>query len=505
LALIFVIVLMMAATALAEGSGEWNTAPVITRAYEQSSGKVYLEWTGNAALYQVYVDGNKAADVTVRHHMIDLSKGTHAIIIYPIYEEKINADTKIGLDVDLPLSVGDAVNGIANSVGGMLGIDLGSWLKGGSNSGTTAVSIGLDLKALGLDPKNLIAGTPSEPLNIDYRPDPILDGVPEHLSASIDFDNRVALSFSDPYNADEYEIMIKNGGNVNYATFRRTGEEDASFITRSNDRVTVLLDPDFLLRQGCAAPSPGQEYRFSVVMRRYTRDFTNGEIIATNIHASRKSAEIAYKPVSLWKTAPVITFASQTADGEITLRWEHEDHGLGIEYAVMQVNRVLGVVSGETQMGRTQGHEFILRDVLNAGYNFCVVPVYGGEKGSSSDEVHVEVRNDWILAPALECEQTGATQVKLTWMAPASIEKYHIVVYTGSGSAVLRLVNLGFSKYTEFDVDAVEGRMEYIFEYDQKTGPAGGAKLKFEIWGLRHTDAGEEQKSAVSSRIVVLK
>ena len=187
--------------------------------------------------------------------------------------------------------------------------------------------------------------------------------------------------------------------------------------------------------------------------------------------------------------------------------------------------KIMGVMTGEEQLGITKEHEFIIRDLANGGYCFNIVPTYGGEKGTYSVDANVEVKNDWVIAPTLKCEQTGDKQVKLTWKAPANIEQYHITVYTGDNNSILRFVDLDYSKYTEFDLTASEGDMEYIYEFD-KDGDSGndinldisipglidtsinlasGQKLKFEIYGIRHTESGAEQKSATSSQTINLK
>ena len=58
LALVLIVMMALPAFACAE-SADWAAAPVITKAYEQSEGKLYLEWEGQAPLYQVYMDGKK--------------------------------------------------------------------------------------------------------------------------------------------------------------------------------------------------------------------------------------------------------------------------------------------------------------------------------------------------------------------------------------------------------------------------------------------------------------
>ena len=141
----------------------------------------------------------------------------------------------------------------------------------------------------------------------------------------------------------------------------------------------------------------------------------------------------------------------------------------------------------------------------NGAYCLNVVPVLNGEKGSYSADANVEVKNEWVVAPELKCEQTGNKEVKLTWKAPANIERYHITVYTGDNNSLLRFVDMDYSKYAEFDIDAVEGDMEYTYTYDKDIDPVNGIKMKYEIYGIRHTGSGAEQKSAVSASTIVVK
>ena len=77
-------------------------------------------------------------------------------------------------------------------------------------------------------------------------------------------------------------------------------------------------------------------------------------------------------------------------------------------------------------------------------------------------------------------------------------------VSAGSGS-LLRFVNLDYKKYSEFDVQAKPGDMEYTFTYKDNIDPETGVKLKFEIYGIRHTATGSEQKSATTTQTIIVK
>ena len=475
LILIAAILLLSVPAARAESGAEWNAAPVITKAYELSAGELYLEWQGNAPVYQVYMDGKSVADVIVNNAVIPVKKGTHNILVYPISESK-SADTKL----DLGLNIG----GDSIGLGGNLGLDLG---------------------ALGLDPKKLAAGNPSEPLHIDYTADPIYNASPEELAAETDFGGRVHLSFTDRYNADEYLIAIKKRKDVNYIRFNIHSEEAEAFVSKANSVVTLILDQDFLWGQGCMIPELDEKYSFTVQLRKYAVNMLNGEKEPTVIHESKASRGLDYTLTAPWKNAPVMTYASQTADGQITLRWDHDDGDLNCEYMVLKINKTLGIRTGEEIWGVTTDNEYVVNDLMNGGYSIAVTPRYQGERGNASQEVWLEIRNDWVAAPVFSCVQTAVDQVRLTWPAAAHVETYHVTVYAGNSRSLLRFVNLDYRKYAEIDLPSDGETMEYLFVYGDPYDADAGLRLKFEIYGVRHTAGGAEQKSAVSAQTIRLR
>lgn len=474
--LLSLVIVMFAAflsvAAAAEITDEWAEAPVITKAYEQSLEKLYIEWEGKAPVYQVYVDGNKVADTIVNHHVLDIKKGSHSILIYPFNEIKVDANTTVDLNVE------------------------SSVINGGIN---------IDLAALGLDPKHMVPGNPSEKLLIDYKPSQIRSGKPENISAYTDPQNRVVISFEDPYVSDEYLLTIARGSNTNLLTFHRNGEAEKELFSETGSMATLILDQKYLRDNECMVPEINEEYRFTVQFRKYAADYVSGEKETSIFSDSNVSANYTYRLVPIWKEAPVITFASQTADGQITIRWDHEDYDAGCEYAVMKINKVFGVMTGEDSLGLTSEHEYIVNDLNNGNYCINIVPMLGGEKGKYSADANVEIKNEWVVAPSLECEQISDTQVKLTWKAPGNIAKYHIDVSRGDNNSLLRFVDLDYSKYTEYDVDAIEGDMEFIFSYNEPVDSENGIKLKFDIYGIRNASAGGEQRSATSTKTIVLK
>ena len=457
---------------LTETGNEWKEMPIITHVYEMYEDKFALEWEGNAELYQVYVDGKKVSTVNFSTAFINLKTGLHQIVIIPIKYESKNADTSFELN---------------------LGI-LDKAEVGGS----------IDLGALGIDPKDLLQGTPSEAFKINYTVDPLLNAVPEIVSADTDFDNRVLLTFTDHYDSDVYRVTIRSGKNENYAEFDTSSADAAALITRTNSRVTITLDQDYLRSRRCFIPELDQEYSFLVKLQRHPDNYVDGQEEGSILLESKESKAFEYTPFAAWKNAPEITYASQTADGQVTLRWAHEDNGLGCEYIILRYDKVLGIKTGEKEVGRTSKKEYVIKDLTNGKYTYAVVPLSAREQGIVSEEATVEVKNNWVVAPALECKPGKEKQVILKWSSPDSIESYHVTVYVGSGS-LLRFVNLDYKKYSEFDVQAKPGDMEYVFTYQGSIDPDNGVRLKFEIYGVCHATNGKEQKSATTTQTIVLK
>lgn len=444
---------------------DWKTKPTITSAYEQEKEKWYLEWDGDADLYQIYVDGNNVATVNIKNATINLKEGTHQITIVPSEYVSKDADTR----VDLSVSV---------------------------------FSGSIDLEALGVNPKDIIQGTPSDVLKINYSVYPMLNAQPKITDAHTDFDNNVALVVTDSYGADIYKVTIKNGDNINYVEFDANSEDAAEFIEKNNSSVTITLDPEYLKKHECfLIPELNQKYSFSVKLLKRPADIISGEKEDSILLESKEGSPFEYTPFPTWKSAPEITYASQSADGQITLQWTHDDNDLGCEYKIVKIDKLLVIKSGENEIGRTSDKEYVIEDLKNGKYSFMVIPVFSDEEGDASEEVEVEVKNDWVVAPSLSCELTEENQVLLKWKAPESIENYHVKVFT-EGNSILKYISLDYKLCDEFDVEAISGDMEYTFTYDEPIDPETGVKLKFEIYGLRHTAAGEEQRSATTSQTI---
>jgi len=465
---IVIMLIIMVCFPVLAADDAWETAPSITNFYEHSKEKFVIQWDGKADQYLIIVDGKAVTTAKVKNAIINLKTGQHTIIVLPIKKVSKNADTR-------------------------LAIDIGSY-GGGS----------IDLGALGIDPKNTLQGTESEPFKINYSLDPVMNAAPEVTGAYTDSNDNVVLTFSDKYDSDVYTISIKSGKDVIPTVFDRSSKDAGKLISKNNTTVTVTLDKKYLEKNGWPFPELNQKYGFSVRLGKHPKNLVNGSEETSAIIESKDSKFFDYTPYAVWRNAPEITYASQTADGEITLKWNHDNNGLGCEYRIVSPDKLLVVKKGVKEVGKTNKKEFVIKDLMNGKHTYSIIPVYGKEEGTSSDEKTIEVVNSWVAAPTLECSLKGSKEVLLKWNAPAEVDNYHVTVYAGSGS-LLRFVNLDYKKFKEFDIACKPGNMEYTFTYDQNIDPENGTKLKFEIFATRKTEKGAEQKSATSAQTIILK
>ncbi len=470
--IIITLVFLLSVQAFAE-EDDWKTMPTITHVYEWSKEKILVEWEGYAPLYQVYVDGKKEQTVNLCNAILDVKAGRHQIQVVPAMLESKNVDSTLGFEFSLPIT--NAIN--------------------------PSIAANIDLSAFGVDPKDILLGNQSNIISFTYSIDPLYSSVPKIVSAATDFDDNVVLSIKDKQNADAYLITVKSGKDVNYVEFFSSDEE---LVSRQNSLVTLTLDREYLKRHGCMTPELDEKYSFSVVLEKYAINYVDGTSEEVAIHESKSSKAFDYTPYSAWKNPPEISYASQTADGQITLQWIHDDNGLGCEYMIVQYDKVLGVKRVTSEIGKTSDKEYEINDLLNGKYTYYVVPLFSNEQGLASENVSVEVQNNWVVAPSLECVLEKNNQVILRWTSPQGIESYHIVVSVGSGS-LLRFVNLDYKQYTEFDVQASPGDMEYTFTYEGSIEQESGIKLKFELYGIRYTADGTEQKTATTTQTIVVK
>lgn len=450
------------------GEDDWETMPELTHIYELAKEKFYLEWEGKADLYRINVDGKDVKTVKINNTNIDLKTGGHTITIVPIKLQSKNANTKIDINV-------------ANIGGGSI-----------------------DLGALGVDPKDILQGNQSKPYKMNYNTNPVLNATPIITGAYTDFNDRVLLTFTDKYDSDEYYVNIKSGKDVISTHFDTSSADAASLISKQNSTVTITLDPAYLKKNGWLVPELNEKYSFSVKLGKWPVNLIDNSKEPPTVLESKDSKYYDYTPYAAWKNAPDITYASQTADGTVTLKWEHDDNGLGCEYKIVSPDKVLVVKKGEKELGKTNSKEFTVKDLMNGKHTFAVIPILKNETGLSSDNQTIEVVNNWVIAPTLECTLKENKQVLLKWEAPQGVDNYHITVFAGSGS-LLRFVNMDFKKYKEFDVPAKAGKMEYTFTYDQNIESEEGVKLKLEIYATRKTEKGEDQKSATSNQTIIVK
>ena len=487
--LLVMLLLTLFIPALAAKDKNWDEKPVITNIYELANEKAFLEWEGKSDLYQVYVDGKNAATVNLKYAIVDLKNGVHQISVVPIDYVSKEGSKDFSFDVN--------VSGLGQILS-LIGI------RGLGNLSDISAGLNIDLSAFGIDPKDLIQGNPSEPFRLNYTSDPVFTAVPEIISADMDLDENVTLTFTDKYNSDIYTVFIKSGSDLNTVEFDTESEEASKFITKNKTAVSIKLDPEYLRDHACLVPELDHKYSFSVRLQKWPVNLVDGSRETSYFITSKESKAFRFTPFVVWKTGPVITCASQTADGQVVLQWEHEDYGFGCEYKIIRQDMLLGVKKGEREIGRTSEKEFVIDNLMNGNYAFAVVPLCSGEQGFASKAAAVEVKNSWAAAPPLKCEQSGSNQVLLKWRSLDGIDSYHITVSVGDGS-LLKYVNLDYKKYQEFDVPAETGNMQHTYTYDRNLNTADGVDLKFEIYGVHYTAEGLEQRSSTAVKTIKLR
>ena len=449
----------------------WTTKPVITKLYETGAGKIYLEWEGDSSCYRINVDGEKAADMKLNHAIIDLKDGQHQIKIVPVGYRPKDISGSVALDL----------GGLTSKLG------IGS-IEGSIDLGDVA--------------KDIVFGTPSDTVQLDYTSSKVIGSTPEILDMVTDADGNVVITFTDRYKSDIYRIFVKSGKDVNYVDFNTEDPEAAEFIHKNNSETTIVLDKDYLDRHDCFIPELDEKYSFEVRLRKWPTDLVTNSKEKTAVLESDNSKSREYTPVALWKNAPEIEVSTQAGQGTVLLKWNHDHDGKDVRYKILQYDKILVVKKGEKELDTVENQEYEISDLVNGKYTFAVVPVCGGEEGNAAT-VDVEVTADWVQAPEITCK-ADQKDVKLTWTAADKVDEYHITVYTGSGS-LLRFVNLDYKKLTEFDVPAEPGVMEYTYTYPNEIDPENGVKLKFEIYGVHHVPGKADQQSSTSNQSITLK
>lgn len=439
--------------------------PVILKAYEAEPGQIYLEWSGSSSYYEVHVDGKNIKTVKATHHTFPLKSGTHEIQIFPVIRRESGHDTNVNLDV-----------------AGLVGFNV-------------------DLAMFGLTADDLTLGPASASVMLDYLPDTIFTSAAAHLSAKTDYTGCVVLSFEAPLPADEYQVKIQQGKDISYIRFSVDSADTASLITQSQSSVSIRLDPAFLKSGRCMVPEIGTKYKFSVLLRRYAENYLSGGVLPSVIHESKESKALSYKPVESWKQAPVITYASQTADGKITLRWEHDSCGADCSYVIYRVKKLGGLISqGKEKLARTKNHAYVLTDLEEGRYYIRVVPEYGGLEGEASKDANLLISNQWQNAPEIISRQTTPTDVLLSWICPEGIDRYHLTVQIPRHS-LAGFINLSYETFFETDIDAVPGPMEYTYTYNNPYDKSKSPTLRIQLYGIRLTGEEEQYTDTAQSTV----
>ena len=466
---------------------DWQTSPVITHVFEMAKEKIYVEWEGGANLYEVYVDGNVASTVNLNYTILDIKNGNHQISVMPIDSVSKEGNKNLSFNLDLG---GESKSNLTSKILDTIGF-----------SGFSA-GLDVDLSALGIDPKDVVRGKSSEIFRLKYKPSQFSEASPEVIGLETDFNDRLKITFTDKYDSDAYIISIKNGNDINRVEFDR-GNDSGNLISKENTQVTILLDPAILSDQGCMIPELDNKYGFSVTLMKYPANFIDGTKETNALLESKESKYFDYTPYAAWKNAPIITYASQTDEGQVTIQWEHESQDLDCSYKIMKIDMLMGVKTKEEEIASSSQKQVVINDLLNGKYTYTVIPVLQDDQGFTSESVSVEVHNNWVAAPALTCEKGNGNNIILRWDSIEGVEDYHITVSVGSGS-ILRFVNLDYKKHEEIDVKAKNGTMEYIYQYDPGIGSENEINFKFDIYGSRSTADNSQQKSASTSKTITV-
>ena len=303
--ILLIVLLLTGVTVSAKENNDWSAKPVITNIYELTNEKLLLEWNGNAEFYQVYIDGKEVATVNIKFSIIDLKPGNHQIAVIPINYQPKGGDKQFSGSFEIA-GVSELINkieesGLSEILNEIPGISIVN------NLSDLNIGFSLDLSAFGIEPKDLIHGTSSDTFKINYSVNPILNAKPEIISADINKDDNIVLTFSDKYNADRYQLAIKSGNDVNYINFDTGSKKASSLIEKDNTTVSITLDPEYLQANGCIIPELEQKYSFMIKLQKRPTNFINGSNETIALLESKDSKSYDFTPHAAWKKAPVIT------------------------------------------------------------------------------------------------------------------------------------------------------------------------------------------------------
>ena len=178
---------------------------------------------------------------------------------------------------------------------------------------------------------------------------------------------------------------------------------------------------------------------------------------------------------------------------------------MGCQYVVSLRNKAVFITTGENELSKVNGTEAIIKNLQNGNYTLVVTPEYEGNKGTSSVEFTVTVNNNWSQAPEVTLTQKDAKTVKVEIATVFGIDKYNIKVSCGNTANLLSFVDLDYSLYDEYTVDAVTPVTEYIFRYEKDINPSDEIKVKFDIFGIHNSDDGKAQHSTTKTEQITLK
>ena len=450
-------------------NADWTEMPVILSAHETGKNQFSVTWKGKAPVYIILVDGAEKTVVADTKATFKLENGIHTIQIVPINRETKRDDIR---NISGPITI------------------------------KTAVNFSLDMYHMQKD--HLVAGQFSKEIKIEYSAEKIYDSSPEDLKAAMGLHGEVHLTFTDPLGADNYHVTYKTGNEEYSIAFNKTDDASTKWVTIDDNSVQIIIDPAFLQTNNLSAIQFDKDYSFSVLLQKNPTEYAAKKEKADNILSSKK-ASVNLKTTPVWKDAPVITFSEQTSDGEVTIRWTHPAVELGCQYVLSLRNKAVFITTGESELIRVNGAEAVIRNLQNGNYTLVVTPENEGSKGTSSAEFTVVVNNNWSQAPEVILTQLDSRTAKVEITHVYGIESYIIRVSCGNTANILSYVNLDFSLYDEYTVDAKSPVTDFIFRYEKEAKPEDEIRVKFEIYGIHKSEDETLQHSATKTEQINLK
>ena len=449
-------------------NADWTDKPVILSAQETGKDQFTVTWEGKAPVYIVMVDGTEKTVVADTKASFKLDNGLHTIQIIPINRETKRDDIQ---NITGPITIKSNVNF-------------------------------LDMYHMKRD--HLVAGLFSEEHKFTYSAEKIYDSSPMNLKAAMDLQGAIHLTFTDSIDADAYLVSYKTGNEEYSVTYDKADEASAKWITTEDDSVLIIIDSEFLQSKNCPAIQPDKDYSFFATLQKIPVNYIEEKSADKALLSSRK-ANVNLKTTPVWKEAPVITFGEQTADGEITIKWTHPAAELGCQYVISLRNKAVFITTGESDLVKVEGSEAVIKNLQNGNYTLVVTPENEGNKGISSAEFSIAVNNNWSQAPEVTLTQIDSRTAKVEITHIYGIDSYNIKVSCGNTANILSFVDLDYSLYGEYTVDAVSPVTEYTFLYEKEASPSDEIKVKFEIYGIHTGEDGSAQQSATKTEQITLK